>query len=116
MPICELTWAAPAPRGVFGACHGLDVPLVFGVLDQGPAIQLLGAPPAAAAGEVSAQMQSSWTTFTLDGNPGWAPYDEHQRATRIFDIGEHDGIQTYPEEKSRHLWLNTPIEVLDLQR
>ena len=102
--------------GVFGACHGLDLPLVFGVLDQGLARQLLGAPPAADAGEVSSQMQSSWTTFTLDGNPGWPTYDEHQRATRIFDIGEHRGIQTYPEEKSRQLWLNTPIEVLDLQR
>ena len=114
--LCELTWPAPAAGGVFGACHGLDLPLVFGVLDQGLARQLLGAPPAADAGEVSSQMQSSWTTFTLDGNPGWPTYDEHQRATRIFDIGEHRGIQTYPEEKSRQLWLNTPIEVLDLHR
>lgn len=92
------------------------MPLVFGVLDQGLATQLLGAPPAADAGEVSAQMQSLWTTFARDGNPGWAAYDEHQRATRIFDIGGHGGIQTYPEEESRQLWLNTPIEVLDLQR
>ena len=106
--LCELTWPAPAAGGVFGACHGLDVPLVFGVLDQGLAIQLLGAPPVADAAEVSAQMQSSWTTFALDGNPGWAPYDEHQRATRIFDIGEHGGIHTYPEEKSRQLWLEYP--------
>jgi para-nitrobenzyl esterase len=114
--LCELTWPAPAAGGIFGACHGLDVPLVFGVLDQGPAIQLLGDPPVAAAGEVSAQMQSAWTTFALDGNPGWSPYDGHQRATRIFDIGENGGIQAYPEEKSRQLWLDTPIEVLDLQR
>ncbi len=114
--LCELTWPAPAAGGVFGACHGLDVPLVFGVLDQGLAIQLLGAPPVADAAEVSAQMQSSWTTFAVDGNPGWAPYDEHRRATRIFDIGEHGGVHTYPEEKSRQLWLDTPIEVLDLER
>jgi para-nitrobenzyl esterase len=112
--LCELTWPAPGTGGVFGACHGLDVPLVFGVLDQGPAIQLLGAPPVATAGEVSAQLQSAWATFARDGNPGWAPYDAHQRATRIFDIGEHGGIRTYPEEKSRQLWLDTPIGVLDL--
>jgi para-nitrobenzyl esterase len=31
----ELTWPAPAAGGVLGACHALDVPLVFGVLDQG---------------------------------------------------------------------------------
>jgi len=112
--LCELTWPAPGAGGVFGACHGLDVPLVFGVLDQGPAIQLLGAPPVADAAEVSAQMQSAWTMFARDGNPGWAPYDERRRATRIFDISEHSGIRTYPEEKSRQLWLDTPIGVLDL--
>ena len=112
----ELTWPSPAAAGGFGACHGLDVPLVFGVFDHGLAIQLLGTPPAADAAEVSAQMQSAWTTFARDGNPGWAPYDEQQRATRIFDVGEHGGTQTYPEEKSRQLWLNAPIEVLDLQR
>ena len=114
--LCELTWPAPAAGGVFGACHGLDVPLVFGVLDQGLAPQLLGAPPAAAAAEVSAQMQSAWTTFARDGNPGWAHYDEHERTTRIFDIGaQGGGVRTYPEEASRQLWLDTPIEVLDLE-
>jgi para-nitrobenzyl esterase len=102
--------------GVFGACHGLDVPLVFGVLDQGVATQLLGAPPSAAAVEVSAQMQSAWTTFSRDGDPGWAPYDERDRATFIFDIGAQGGVHTYPEETSRQLWLDTAIEVLDLRR
>ena len=114
--LCELTWPAPGTGGVFGACHGLDIALVFGVLDQGMAIQLLGSPPAADALQLSAQMQSAWTTFARDGNPGWAAYDEHRRVTRIFDIGEHGGVQTYPEERSRQLWLGTPIEVLDLQR
>ena len=33
----ELTWPAPGMGGVLGACHGLDVPLVFGNLDQRPA-------------------------------------------------------------------------------
>jgi len=114
--LCELTWPAPASGGVFGACHGLDIPLVFGILDQGLARQLLGSPPDADAGAVSAQMQSAWTTFARDGNPGWAPYDEHRRMTRVFDVGEDGGVRTYPEETSRQLWLHTPIEVLDLRR
>jgi len=113
--LCELTWPAPAAGKVFGACHGLDVPLVFGVLDQGMARQLLGTPPGADAIAVSAQMQSAWTTFARDGQPGWDPYDDQQRATRIFDVGELGGVQTYPEEASRQLWLNTPIEVLGRQ-
>ena len=31
----ELTWPAPASGGALGACHFLEVPLVFGVLDRG---------------------------------------------------------------------------------
>src|SRR6185369_10192828 len=31
----ELTWPAPGMGGAFGACHGLDVPLVFGNLRSG---------------------------------------------------------------------------------
>jgi carboxylesterase type B len=61
-------------------------------------------------------MQSAWTTFARDSNPGWDAYDEVQRATRIFDVGDRGGIRTYPEERSRQLWLDTPIEVLDLRR
>jgi para-nitrobenzyl esterase len=59
-------------------------------------------------------MQSAWTTFARDGNPGWARYGEHQRLARVFDIGDDGGIKTYPEERSRQMWLGTQIEVLDL--
>ena len=31
----ELTWPAPGAGGMLGACHGLDVPLVFGNLTAG---------------------------------------------------------------------------------
>ncbi len=31
----ELTWPAPGMGGALGACHGLDVPLVFGNLSSG---------------------------------------------------------------------------------
>ncbi len=114
--LCELTWPAPAAGGVFGACHALDVSMVFGVLDRGFATQLLGTPPPAAAVDVSAQMRSAWTAFAIDADPGWAPYDERHRATRIFDVAGRGGVRTYPEEASRRLWLTTPLGVLDLRR
>ncbi|WP_222267981.1 carboxylesterase/lipase family protein [Modestobacter marinus] len=112
----ELTWPAPGSGGVLGACHFLDVPLVFGVLDRGQATQLLGAPPAAEAGEVSALMQTAWTAFARDGQPGWAAYDEQQRITRVFDHGNSDGVRAYPEEASRRLWADTTPAVLDVRR
>jgi para-nitrobenzyl esterase len=110
----ELTWPSPALGGVFGACHFLDVPLVFGVSDDGLPLQLLGAPPPPEAREVSAQMQGAWTAFARDGDPGWAPYDG-QQLTRVFDAGERGGVRAYPEEASCKLWADAPPEVLDLR-
>lgn len=40
----ELTWPAPGLGGVLGACHGLDVPLVFGNLTAGGSAVLIGEP------------------------------------------------------------------------
>ena len=40
--VYELTWPAPGMGGIFGACHGLDVPLVFGNLDRGQPAMLIG--------------------------------------------------------------------------
>jgi para-nitrobenzyl esterase len=110
----ELTWPAPAGGGVLGACHALDVPLVFGVLDQGLAPQLLGTPAPEQAVDVSAQMQTAWVAFARDGDPGWPAHDEAGRLTRVFDVGERGGVRAYPEEASRRLWAGTPIGVLDL--
>nr|WP_239522562.1 carboxylesterase family protein [Geodermatophilus sabuli] len=111
----ELTWPAPAAGGVLGACHGLDVPLVFGVLDQGLALQLLGTPAPAGAVDVSAQMQTAWTAFARDGDPGWPAHEEERQLTRVFDTGERGGVARYPEQASRDLWAGRTIEVLDLQ-
>jgi para-nitrobenzyl esterase len=109
----ELTWPAPTSPAL-GACHGLDIPLVFGNFGQGLAGLLIGDPPGDDAVEISAQMQAAWTAFARDGEPGWPPYDEARRLTRVFDIGERGGIMAYPEEASHRLWRNVHIGVLDL--
>src|SRR5207344_3440231 len=59
----ELTWPAPGMGGTFGACHGLDVPLVFGNLAAGQPAMLIGDPTPEAASAVSAQMRDAWTAF-----------------------------------------------------
>ena len=50
----ELTWPAPGMGGALGACHGLDVPLVFGNLSSGQPAMLIGEPPSAEAEALSA--------------------------------------------------------------
>ena len=106
--VYELTWPAPGMGGTFGACHGLDVPLVFGNLAAGQPAMLIGDPtPEAVA--LSAQMRNAWTAFATIGDPGWPAYDTG--STRLFDV--EPAVVPYPEQVSRQIW-RVPPRVLDL--
>ena len=98
----ELTWSAPGLGGGLGACHGLDVPLVFGNLRSGQPAALIGDPPSSGAEELSTQMRRAWTAFATHGDPGWPAYDADHRLARLFDTPTT--VATYPEEASRLLW------------
>ncbi|WP_414166687.1 carboxylesterase/lipase family protein [Streptoverticillium reticulum] len=108
----ELAWPAPGMGGAFGACHGLDIPLVFGNLSSGLPAMLLGESPSAAAEELSAQMRTAWTSFAVHGDPGWPAYDAERRLTQVFDASS--AVTAYPEEASRLLWQDHPFPVLPL--
>jgi para-nitrobenzyl esterase len=98
----ELTWSAPALGGALGACHGLDVPLVFGNLTSGQTAMLIGDPPSPEAIDLSVQFRTAWAAFATHGDPGWPRYDSDRRLTRLFDAPST--ITAYPEEASRVLW------------
>jgi para-nitrobenzyl esterase len=104
----ELTWPAPGMGGVLGACHGLDVPLVFGNLTAGQPAMLIGDDITAAA-VVSQQMRHAWTAFAEYGDPGWPSYETG--STRLFDV--EPAVTPYPEQLSREIWRHHP-SVLDL--
>jgi para-nitrobenzyl esterase len=89
----ELTWS-----GVLGACHGLDVPLVFGNLSSGQPAALINDLVAAEA--VSAQMRAAWVAFATSGDPGWPTFDSG--LVRIFDT--EPVVAPYPEAESRKIW------------
>ncbi|RAG83117.1 carboxylesterase/lipase family protein [Streptacidiphilus pinicola] len=98
----ELTWPAPGMGGVLGACHGLDVPLVFGHLDRGQPAALFGERPSPEAEALSGRMRRAWTAFATHGDPGWPAYDPHARLTQLFDTTPT--VTRYPEEASRLIW------------
>jgi para-nitrobenzyl esterase len=100
--VYELTWTAPGMGGAFGACHGLDVPLVFGNLDRGQPAVLIGEGPPPEAEALSARMRAAWTAFATHGDPGWPAYDTAQRLTQLFDT--QPAVTAYPEETSRLIW------------
>ncbi|WP_327103399.1 carboxylesterase/lipase family protein [Nonomuraea glycinis] len=108
----ELTWPAPGLDGALGACHGLDVPLVFGNLSSGRPAMLIGDPPSPAAKSLSAQIRSAWTAFAAHGDPGWPPYDTTHRLAQLFDTPST--VTRYPEETSRLLWQNHTFPALPL--
>jgi para-nitrobenzyl esterase len=106
--VYELTWPAPGSGGAFGACHGLDVPLLFGT----PLPMFLGPEPSAEAQALSARFRTAWTAFAATGDPGWPPYHSQRRQVQIFDA---DPVVTaYPEETSRRLWQGHCFQALPL--
>ena len=105
----ELTWQAPGLGGALGACHGLDVPLVFGNLTSGQPAMLIG-DDLAEAEIVSAQMPAAWTGFATDGDPGWPAYD-HDRAPDA-GLRHRTGGRHYPEEVPRRIWQDHVFSVL----
>lgn len=110
--VYELTWPAPGMGGTLGACHGLDVPLVFGNLDRGQPAMLIGEAPSPEAEALSTHMRAAWTSFAAHGDPGWPAYDTDQRLVQLFDT--RPAVAAYPEEPSRLIWQNHTFPVLPL--
>jgi para-nitrobenzyl esterase len=101
----------PAPVAGLGACHAIDVPLVFGVY-HGVGRMLFGPEPPASAVALGDLMRAQWAAFAADGDPGWPPYAPGRRTTRIFD--DPPDVAPYPEEASLHIWDQHRFGVLDL--
>jgi para-nitrobenzyl esterase len=110
--VYELTWPAPGMGGGFGACHGLDVPLVFGNLDGNQPAMLIGETPSPEAEALSARMRAAWASFAAGGEPGWPAYDTDQRLVQCFDT--QPAVTAYPEESSRLIWQSHTFPALPL--
>jgi para-nitrobenzyl esterase len=101
--VYELTWPAPGSGGVLGACHALDVPLLFGTFEADLGLLLFaGSGVPEEARELSARFRRSWTGFARTGDPGWPAFDGEGRLVQVLDA-EPD-VRPYPEEASRRLW------------
>ena len=83
-------WPSPSWRGALGACHALELPFVFGALDQRFMREFAGSdkPGARALAE---RIQDAWIRFARTGSPAdpatgeWPAYDVERRATMILD-------------------------------
>ncbi|GHI06832.1 carboxylesterase [Streptomyces cellostaticus] len=101
--VYELAWATPGNSGVLGACHGLDIPLLFGTFHADLGVLLFaGVDIPAEAQELSARFRRSWTAFARTGDPGWPAYDTGERLVQVLDT--EPTVTAYPRETSRRIW------------
>ena len=109
----ELCWPSPALGGALGACHALDVPLLFGTFSSSGSRMLLGEEePSAEALTLAAEIRRAWTAFATHGDPGWPAYRADQRLTRLLDADS--STAPYPEEASRQIWDGHEFDPFDL--
>jgi carboxylesterase type B len=94
----DFAWRGPA----LGACHGIDVPFVFGNGGGRFAARLLGSPAPADFTVLSERIRTAWTSFAATGDPGWPRFDLGHRRTRIWDTETSD--ETCPLAGSRRIW------------
>jgi para-nitrobenzyl esterase len=100
------TWRSPARNGRLGAAHGMEMPFVFGRLDDPGMGPLTG--QGEAVQRLSEQMMDAWIAFARTGNPAtaalpaWPAYTADHRATMVFD--ESVSVVDAPMEAERAVW------------
>ncbi|HVT77840.1 MAG TPA: carboxylesterase family protein [Acidimicrobiales bacterium] len=97
-------WRSPARDGALGACHGLELPFVFGTLSS-PLGALAGT--GAAADALASAVQESWIAFATSGDPetpslAWPQYDAKRRATAA--LGHVREVRGAPFDIERQAW------------
>lgn len=95
----EVTVESPT----LGACHGIDVPLVFGTYATAQARMLLGGTPSDAIRAAGDELRRGWTDFALHGDPGWPAFTGVGGPTRLLGTNDPE-VVPYPEQRSRALW------------
>jgi len=84
----QFGWAPPIQRQRIGACHGIEIPFVFGTLREPWLRPLLAFAPQAR--ELSEHVQRAWLEFARtgvpahDGLPAWPAYSADSRSTLLF--------------------------------
>ena len=105
-----MCWESPLMGGALGACHGIDLPFVFGSVRRRGMQRYAGGGPDAE--RLSDRMMDAWLAFARSGDPNhpdlpaWEPYDAARRATMIFDREPELGFAPFDAE--RRAWAGIP--------
>jgi para-nitrobenzyl esterase len=103
---CMFLYTHPSPMESprLGACHGLEIPLIFGSYTQIPEIE--GSGPDLDA--FALRLQEAWVAFARDGSPAtpalgeWPAYDAGRRATML--LAPRHALVDDPLGEERRFW------------
>ncbi len=100
------TWESVFFGGRLGACHGIELPFVFGAIGSKAGDAFAGGGPEAQ--ELAARVMDAWAAFARRGEPGhaglpeWPACDAERRATML--LGPTCALARAPEEARRRAW------------
>jgi para-nitrobenzyl esterase len=95
----------------YGSCHGMELPFVFGVINDLDVIVFTGRGTRREA--LMNQLQQAWINFARSGDPSqpglaWPRYDEQTRAT--MELGLTSRVVNDPNPSERMLWNGLPFD------
>jgi para-nitrobenzyl esterase len=100
------TWESPVLGGALGACHGLDVPFVFGTATL-PALRAFVG-EGSGVEQLCARIQGAWIAFAEGRSPGhaalpqWPRYDPTLRPTLL--LGSECSLAKMPGDEQLQFW------------
>ncbi|WP_223692156.1 carboxylesterase/lipase family protein [Leifsonia poae] len=95
----EFAYRSGAEGKELGACHSLELPFVFDLLDTPAARRFAGNDAPQALAE---WMGAAWGAFASGRDPGWPRYDDEDRLTLILD--DQIFVISDPLAERRSLW------------
>jgi para-nitrobenzyl esterase len=98
-------WRSPMAGGALGACHGLEIPFVFGNQRLPGLEEFAGSGPE--VDRLAERVMDAWIAFAREGNPGteafsWPAFDAKSRSTAVLDGSWR--IEERPREPERQCW------------
>jgi len=102
----HFTWPAALLGGSLGACHGVEVPFVFGSVGNPAGRAFAGSGPEVDA--LSARVMDAWSSFAASAKPrardlpDWPAYTTARRETMV--LGAACEVELDPGGATRRLW------------
>lgn len=105
------TYRSTSTYKKYGACHGMELPFVFGLIDDLDVIAFTGRDSHRET--LMNQLQQAWVNFARSSDPSqpglaWPRYDEKTRATMEFGLASR--VVNDPGSAQRMLWSDLPFD------